>query len=135
MHHLEGPCAGKSPESLDRLENIQEPGYRLGQMLDGTLLGVGEGQLSGGFLQAGPGVVPELPQAVVRQRLPTDRHGHHLRDSTGCPGSLASRLKVTMPPAGTGEQEQETTRDKLSRVLPILVARLAPAQTDGYCSR
>ena len=116
LHLVEGPCAGKSPESLDRPENIQELGHGLGQLLDGTLLGVGEGQLSSGFLQAGPGIVPELPQAVVRQRLPTDRHGHHLRDSTGSTGSLASRLKVTMPPAGTGEQEQRTSCLRLSQV-------------------
>ena len=68
-------CAGKRPESLDRPEDVQQPGHRLGQLLDGTLLGAGQGQLRGRFLQAGPGIVPELPEAVVRQRLEADRHG------------------------------------------------------------
>ena len=72
--------AGKRPESLDRPEDIQQPGHRLGQLLDGPLPGLGQGQLSGRFLQAGPGVVPELPQTVIRQRLEADRHGNHLRD-------------------------------------------------------
>ena len=82
--------ARKRPESLDRPEDLQLPGHRLDQLLDGTLLGIGQGQLSGRFLQAGPGVVPELPQAVVRQRLDTDRHGSHLRD-------LRSAISVGKP--------------------------------------
>ena len=76
LHILEGLRAGKRPETLDRGEDIQQPGHRLGQLLDGTPLCAGQGQLSGRFLQAGPGIVPELPQAVVRQRLHTDRHGN-----------------------------------------------------------
>ena len=40
---LEGLRAGKRPEALDRPENIQQPGHRLGQLLDGPLLGLGQG--------------------------------------------------------------------------------------------
>ena len=105
LHLPEDLRAGKRPESLDRPEDIQQPGHRLGQLLDGTLLGAGQGQLSGRFLQAGPGIVPELPQAVVRQRLDTDRHGNHLRDLRRRTGILASRLTGRMPLAGACEQE------------------------------
>ena len=105
LHILEGLRAGKRPETLDRPENIQQPGHRLGQLLDRTPLGAGEGQLSGRFLQAGPGVVPELPQAVVRQRLHTDRHGNHLRDLHKQTGIVASRLTGRMLLSGACEQE------------------------------
>ena len=89
--------AGKRPESLDRPQDIQQPGHRPGQPLDRALLSVGQGQLSGRFLQAGPGVVPELPQAVVRQRLHIHRHGNHLRDLPKQTGILAARLTGRMP--------------------------------------
>ena len=97
--------AGKRPESLDRPENVQQPGHRLDRPFNGTLLGTGQGQLSGRFLQAGPGIVPELPEAVVRQRLDADRHGNHLRDLRRQTGIVASRLTGRMPLAGACEQE------------------------------
>ena len=104
LHLVVGLRAGKRPETLDRPENIQQPGHRLGQLLGGTLPGVGQGQLGGRFLQAGPGIVPELPEAVVRQRLQTDRHGNHLRDLRRQTGILANRLTGRMPPASACEQ-------------------------------
>ncbi len=83
----DGLRAGERPESLDRPEHVQQPGHRLGQLPGGTLLAAGQGQLGGRFLQAGPGVVPQLPEAVVRQRLEGDRHGNHLRDLDGARAS------------------------------------------------
>jgi hypothetical protein len=47
---LEDACAGKRPKSFDRPQNIKQPGHRLDQPLDRTLLGAGQGQLSGRFL-------------------------------------------------------------------------------------
>ena len=105
LHLLIGLRAGERPEPLDRSEDIQQPGHRLGQLPSGTLLVVGQGQLSSRFLQAGPGIVPELPKAVVRQRLQTDRHGNHLRDLRRRTGAIASCLTGRMPPAGACEQE------------------------------
>jgi hypothetical protein len=63
---LEGLHAGEGPESLDRAEDVKQSGYGLVQLLDGPLLGTGQDQLDGRLLQAGPGICPELPQAVVR---------------------------------------------------------------------
>jgi hypothetical protein len=74
---LERLHAGEGPETLDRAEDVQQPGYGLLQLLDGPLLGTGQDQLDGGLLQAGPGIGPELTQAVVRHRV---RHRDHLRD-------------------------------------------------------
>ena len=110
LHVLEGLRAGKRPETLDRPEDIQQSGHRLGQLLDGTLLGAGQGQLGGRFLQAGPGIVPELPQAVVRHRLDADRHGNHLRDLRRRTGIVASRLTGRMLLSGACEQEHMGTR-------------------------
>ena len=87
LQHPDGRRAGERPESLDRPEHVQQPGHRLGQLPEGTLLAAGQGQLGGRFLQAGPGVVPQLPEAVVRQRLEGDRHGNHLRDLDGARAS------------------------------------------------
>ena len=47
LHLPVGLRAGERPETLDRPENIQQAGHRLGQLLGGTLLGLGQGQLSG----------------------------------------------------------------------------------------
>src|SRR6266568_369105 len=92
-------CPGKRPESLDRLKDVKQPGYRLDQLLDGTLLGLGAGELNGRLLQAGPGIVPELPQAVVRLQVRASRHGHHLRDlPLAAQSCAASRLKATIQP-------------------------------------
>ena len=38
-HLSVGLRAGERPEPLDRPEDVQQPGHRLGQLLDGTLLG------------------------------------------------------------------------------------------------
>ena len=74
-HLLEALPAGKRPEPLDRREAIQQaadgPGRRVGR----AALVPGQDQLSARLLQAGPAVVPELPQAVVGQRLLSDGHG------------------------------------------------------------
>ncbi len=102
--------AGKRPESLDRPEDIQQPGHRLGQPLDRALLGAGQGQLGGRFLQAGPGVVPELPQAVVRQRLHTDRHGNHLHDFHRQHSDPHQPPQGHDAPPGSREQEHADNR-------------------------
>ena len=102
--------AGKRPESLDRPQDIQQPGHRPGQPLDRALLGAGQGQLSGRFLQAGPGVVPELPQAVVRQRLHTDRHGNHLHDFHRQHSDLRRPPQGHHAPPGSREQEHADNR-------------------------
>jgi len=95
-----GLCSGKRPESLDRPEDVKQLGYRLDQLLDGTLLRLGAGELNGRLLQAGPGIVPELPQAVVRLQVCASRHGHYLRDlPLAAQSSAASRLKATIHPA------------------------------------
>jgi hypothetical protein len=57
---LEGLHAGEGPEPLDRPEDLKQSRYGLTQLLDGSLLGTGEHQLGGRFLQAGPGICPEL---------------------------------------------------------------------------
>ena len=92
-----GLCPGKRPESLDRPEDVKQLGYRLDQLLDGTLLRLGAGELNGRLLQAGPGIIPELPQAVVRLQVRASRHGHHLRDlPLAAQSCAASRFKATI---------------------------------------
>ena len=44
---LEGRRAGKGPESLDGPEHVEQPGYRLAQLLDGMLPGAGQQEQSG----------------------------------------------------------------------------------------
>jgi hypothetical protein len=39
----------KRPQSLDRPQDVEQPGYRLDQLLNGTLPGLGAGQLNGRF--------------------------------------------------------------------------------------
>ena len=43
LHLSVGLRAGKRPETLDRPEDVQQPGHRLGQLLGGTLLGARPG--------------------------------------------------------------------------------------------
>ena len=101
-----GLYPGKRPESLDRPEDVKQLSHLLDQLLDGTLLGLGAGELNGRLLQARPGIVPELPQAVVRLQVRASRHGHHLRDlPLAAQSCAASRLKATIYPArGSGQE-------------------------------
>ena len=77
-HLAEGRHAGEGPEPLDGPEDIEQVGDGLAQLLKGTMLRPGQHQLSGCFLQAAPGVVPDLPGAVVRQRARTVARGPRL---------------------------------------------------------
>ena len=60
--------ARESPEPFDGAEDVEQAVDGIGQRIDRALLRAGQGQLGGGFLQAAPGIVPDLPQAVVRVR-------------------------------------------------------------------
>ncbi len=101
---LVGRHAGKGPEPLDGPEEFELRGHRLGQRLEGTLLAAGQRQLACCLFQPGPGVVPDLPQAVVRVRA--FRHGNHLRDvrPRSGPARPGDRLKVTIYPQAGAPQ-------------------------------
>jgi hypothetical protein len=93
--HLEGVRAGERPEPFDGTEHVEQAVDGLTQGLDRALLRPGQRQLGGGFLQAAPGIVSDLPQAVIRQRV---RHGDPPpRCSSGSMGGLAGHLSVTLP--------------------------------------
>ena len=83
-HPVEGLHTGKGPEPLDRREHVKRSGDRVGQLLDRTLLGAGQGQLSGCLLKGGPGIGPDLPQAVVGVRA--SGHGDLLATFLRRPG-------------------------------------------------
>jgi hypothetical protein len=82
-HLLEGRHAGEGPEPLDGAEEVEQPGDGLVQVLDRTVLGRGQQQLARCLLQAAPGVVPDLPRAVVRRLARAFRHRDHLRRAPG----------------------------------------------------
>lgn len=115
------PAARESPEALDRAERVQQSAHRLGQRLGPALLSAGQGQLAARLFQAGPGIGPDLPQAVACQRVDADGHGGHSLPREVRPAATGRLSNHHLSPALSGQGHRRVVPLRLDGGKPIVL--------------